>query len=369
MPKRPEKPRKRVTLKDVAASIGVSIAAVSYAYTRPTRVSAELRARVLKAARNLGYPGPDPAARNLRRGQTGVVGVVLHDPLTDGFGFPTTNLFLQGVARVIEDGSFCLLLIPGTLRKVRNLKSVNGVAVDGLIVYSIDDFDPLVGAVLARRVPTVLVDSEAIKLVPTIGIDNEEAAQAAAEHLLELGHRRFAIIATGPKIGMTSGMIGHDILRSANSSDFRARLRGYAKALRKAGVSWNECVAIYNCAEYGREEGRNAARSVMGVKPSPTAILAINDQLALDVMAGIKEMGLRVPNDVSIVGFDDIPDAASADPSLTTVHQPHVDKGFWAAQILLALIRQDEPPDPGILPTHLVIRKSTASAPGSGTTA
>jgi len=365
MPEQPEKPQKRVTLKDVAASLGVSTAAVSYAYTRSTRVSAELRARVLKAARNLGYPGPDPAARNLRRGQTGVVGVVLHDPLTDGFAFPSTNLFLQGVARVIEDRSLCLLLIPGTLRKVRNLKSVNGAAVDGLIVYSIDDFDPLVGAVLARRVPTVLVDSEAIKQVPTVGIDNEKAAQAAAEHLLELGHRSFAILVTGPKIGMTSGMLSSDILQSATSSDFRARLRGYAKALRKGGISWKERVSLYNCAEYGREEGRNAARTIMGVNPQPTAILAINDQLALDVMGAIKEMGLRVPDDVSIVGFDDAPEAASANPPLTTVHQPHVDKGFWAAQILLALIRREEPPDPGILPTHLVIRNSTAAAPGT----
>jgi DNA-binding LacI/PurR family transcriptional regulator len=290
---------------------------------------------------------------------------VLHDPLTDGFAFPTTNLFLQGVARVIEDRSLCLLLIPGTLRKVRNLKSVNGAAVDGLIVYSIDDFDPLVGAVLARRVPTVLVDSEAIKQVPTVGIDNEKAAYAAAQHLLELGHRRFGIIATGPKIGMTSGMIGHDILRSATSSDFRARLRGYANALRKAGVSWKESVSIYNCAGYGREEGSNAARAIMGVNPRPTAILAVNDQLALDVIAGIKEMGLRVPDDVSIVGFDDTPDAAQANPSLTTVHQPHADKGFWAAEILLALMRREEPPDPGTLTTHLVIRKSTAPAPAT----
>jgi DNA-binding LacI/PurR family transcriptional regulator len=364
MSNRSKKSLRRITLKDVADSLGVSTAAVSYAYSRPTRLSAELRIRVLEAARKLGYPGPDPVARNLRRGQTGVVGIVFPDPLPKGFTFVSTVLFLQGVAGVIEDGNFCLLLIPGTLRKVSNLKSVNAAAVDGLIVYSIDDRDPLVGAVLARRVPTVLVDSEAIKQVPTIGIDNEKAAEAAAEYLLKLGHRRFGIIAAGPRVGAASGMMRIGALRSATSADFRARLRGYAKALRKAGIPWEECVSIYNCDEHSQSEGRIAARTLLGLNPRPTAILAINDQLALYAMTGIQEMGFSVPNDVSIVGFDDIPDAALAKPPLTTVHQPLVDKGFWAAQILLALIRQEEPPDPGVLPTRLVIRASTAAAPG-----
>lgn len=352
----------RITLKDVADSLGVSTAAVSYAYTRPTRLSAELRTRVLEAARKLGYSGPDPVARNLRRGQTGVVGVVLRDPLPEGFTIVSTVLFLQGVSGVVEAGNFCLLLIPGTLRKVTNLKSVNGAAVDGLILYSIDDRDPLVGAVLARRVPTVLVDSEAIKQVPTVGIDNETAAQAAAEHLLELGHRRFGIIAQGPRVAVASGMMRLGAFRTPTSADFRARLSGYAKALRKAGIPWEDCVSIYNCGEHVQNQGRVASRALLSLNPRPTAILAMNDQLALDAMAGIAEMGLSVPNDVSIVGFDDIPDAALAKPSLTTVHQPQVDKGFWAAQILLALVRHEEPPDPGILPTHLVVRESTAQA-------
>jgi len=353
----------RVTLKDVADAVGVSTAAVSYAYTRPTRLSVELRTRVLKAARKLGYAGPDPVARNLRRGQTGVVGVVFRDTLPEGFTFPSTVLFLQGVAGVIEEANLCLLLIPGTLRKIRNLKSVNSAAVDGLIVYSIDDQDPLVDAVLARRVPTVLVDSEAIEQVPTIGIDNEAAAQAAAEYILALGHRRIGIITSGPRVGVTSGMLRPRVLRSATSSDFRARVRGYAKAFRKAGLPWEELVSIYNCAEHMQDGGRAAARALLSLTPRPTAILAITDQLALAAMEGIAEMGLKVPTDVSVVGFDDIGDAGLAKPSLTTVHQPLVDKGFWAAQVLLALIRHEVPPIPGILPTHLVIRESTAAAP------
>jgi DNA-binding LacI/PurR family transcriptional regulator len=112
-----------------------------------------------------------------------------------------------------------------------------------------------------------------------------------------------------------------------------------------------------------QDGGRAAARALLSLTPRPTAILAITDQLALAAMEGIAEMGLKVPTDVSVVGFDDIGDAGLAKPSLTTVHQPLVDKGFWAAQVLLALIRHEVPPIPGILPTHLVIRESTAAAP------
>ncbi|MBS0421034.1 MAG: LacI family DNA-binding transcriptional regulator [Proteobacteria bacterium] len=351
----------RITLKDVAEAAGASTAAVSYAYTRPDRLSKELRSRILETAQKLGYPGPDPLARNLRRGETGAIGVVVADPLPDTFSNPTTVPFVQGAARVIEAASLCLLLIPGTLRRVSNLKSVNGAAVDGMIVYSIDDRHPLVEAVLARRVPTVLVDSEAIENVATVGIDNEKAAQTAAEHLLALGHRRFGIITIGSALESTRGLVHVRTLRSTVSADLRGRLRGYAKALRGAGLSFEDSVSIYSCGDSVENDGARAAQILMSLRPRPTALLAMSDQLALQALAGVVESGLHVPTDVSIVGFDDIPAAASAKPALTTVHQPLADKGFWAATILLALIRGEQPPTPGTLPTHLVVRDSTAA--------
>ncbi len=363
MAAKPGRSGDRVTLKDVADAAGVSTASVSYAYTRPARVSKKLHTRILETARKLGYSGPDPVASNLRRGQTGTIGVVLADPLPETFTNPTTVLFVQGVARVIEAASLCMLLIPGTLRRVSNLKSVNSAAVDGMIVYSIDDRHPLVGAVLGRRVPTVLVDSEAIENVATVGIDNENAAQAAAEHLLALGHRRFGIIAIGPALESTRGLVDVRTLRATASADLRGRLKGYAKALRSAGLSFENSVSIYSCADSAENDGRLAAHVLMKLRPRPTAILAMSDQLALQALAGINDSGLRVPADVSVVGFDDIPAAASANPPLTTIHQPLIDKGFWAATILLALIRREQPPTPGTLPTHLVVRGSTASPP------
>lgn len=353
---------KRVTLKDVANATGVSTAAVSYAYTRPERLSVKLRSRIMETARELGYPGPNPVAQNLRRGQTGVVGVVFHDPLPEAFTDPSTVLFLRGVADMIEAGNFCLLLIPGSVRRARNLKFVNSAAVDGMIVYSIHDRDPLVDAALARQVPTVLVDSGAMEQVLTIGIDNEAAAQVAAEHLLALGHRRFGIVVAGPTVDATRGIMTFAALQSATSADVRGRLKGYAKALKKARISFSECVSIINCGQHTQDEGRIAGQTLMGLNPRPTAILAMSDQLALGAMQGIAEVGLRVPNDVSVVGFDDIPAAAAARPSLTTIHQPLIDKGFWSAKMLLALIQHEQPPNPNLLPTHLVVRESTGPA-------
>jgi DNA-binding LacI/PurR family transcriptional regulator len=207
-----------------------------------------------------------------------------------------------------------------------------------------------------------LVDSEAIENVATVGIDNEKAAQAAAEHLLALGHRRFGIIAIGAALENTRGLVHVRTVQSAASADLRGRLKGYMKALRGAGLAFEDSVSIYCCGTSAEHDGRMAAHALMNLRPRPTAILAMSDQLALQAMAGIEESGLRVPADVSVVGFDDIPAAAGARPALTTVHQPLVDKGFWAATILLALIRREQPPTPGALPTHLVVRDSTAAA-------
>ena len=360
MSRKPKRSVRRVTLKDVAKSLGISTAAVSYAYTRPGRTSAALRARILETAKKLGYSGPDPTARNLRRGRASALGVVFSDSLPFAFSDPSTALFLEGVATATEAADLGLLLIPGTLRKIRNPKAVSGAAVDGFIVYSIASDDPLLHAIQARHVPAVLVDSGALEGVPGVGIDDEAAAQEAAEHLLRLGHRHIGVIGLNFKVGVISGMARLESLESATYRDARSRLRGYAKAFRKYEMVWNDSLRIYQCSDHSIKEGREAARTLLSLSPRPTAILAMSDLLAIGAITEIESMGLHVPSDVSVVGFDDIPAASAVKPQLTTVHQPHVDKGFWAARILIALVREEEPPNPGLLPTHLVVRDSTA---------
>src|SRR3990170_4679453 len=172
---------RRATLKEVAAEVGVSPATVSNAYNRPDQLSPELRERVLETARRLGYSGPDAMARGLRRRRAGAVGVLYEDRLSYAFADPAAVLFLQGVSVATEEAGLGLLLL-------------SGAVVDGFVVYSMSDEDPLVSAALERRLPVVLVDQPRTGGLPFVGIDDEGAARTAAEHPVGLGHRHFGVV-------------------------------------------------------------------------------------------------------------------------------------------------------------------------------
>jgi DNA-binding LacI/PurR family transcriptional regulator len=209
--------------------------------------------------------------------------------------------------------------------------------------------------------PAVLVDQPPIEGIPSIGIDDEGAARSAAEHLLTLGHRRFGVVTFELAPGTIGGIADLERQRAATYRPSRARLRGYASALEAAGVSW-EGVPVYECAENAVAEGKVAAGRLLSEEPEPTALLVTSDQLALGVLEAAKEMGLSVPGDLSVAGFDDIPEAARTAPALTTVNQPHVEKGLLAGRLLVAQIDGEEAPSPPLLPTRLVVRGSTARA-------
>jgi DNA-binding LacI/PurR family transcriptional regulator len=350
---------RRATLKEVAAEVGVSPATVSNAYNRPDQLSPELRERVFEAARRLGYPGADPMARGLRRRRAGAVGVLYENRLSYAFADPAEVLFLRGVSVATEEAGLGILLISGAPGEERDPQAVGGAVVDGFVVYSMADDDPLMRAALERRLPTVIVDEPGIEGLPFVGIDDEDAARTAAEHLTGLGHERFGVLSFLLTSGASSGIADLDRQRSASYSLERARLRGYATAVEAAGLSWAD-VLVYECAENLPEEGRAAAEVLLSSEQRPTAILALSDQLAFGAIQAAKERGLSVPEDLSVVGFDDVPEAARVTPPLTTVHQPHMEKGLRAGQILISQLREEEPSSPELLPTRLVVRGSTA---------
>ena len=350
---------RRATLKEVAAEVGVSPATVSNAYNRPNQLSPELRERVLETARRLGYSGPDPMARGLRRRRAGAVGVLYENRLSYAFADPAEVLFLRGVSVATEEAGLGLLLLSGAPREERDPEAVGGAVVDGFVVYSMADDDPLVSAALDRRLPTVIVDEPRIEGLPFVGIDDEAAARVAAEHLTNLGHERFSVLSFLLTSGASSGIADLSRQRSTTYSLERSRLRGYATAIEAAGLSWSD-VLVYECAENLPEEGHAAAQVLLLSEPRPTAILTLSDQLAFGAIQAAKELGLSVPEDLSIVGFDDVPEAARATPPLTTVYQPHMEKGLRAGQILISQLREEELPSPEFLPTRLVVRGSTA---------
>lgn len=363
----------RATLRDVARAVGVSVATVSNAYNRPDQLSAELRGRVLAAARELGYAGPDPLARSLRRGRSGVIGVVYDAPLEYAFADPAASLFLGSVARALHAEALHLLLLaaPGSTEPVR------AASVDGLIVYSAPGGGELLRAVYERRRPTVLVDpGDALPprgrraLVARVGIEDEAGARAAAAHLAGLGHRNIGVLALAGGPDTVAGEVGGARLAQLGGRRVTGpRLRGYRAGAPDAALICHECPQNFPA------EGEAQARALLTAHPEVTALLCMSDVLAQGALQAAQGLGRRVPEDLSLVGYDDVP--ASAALGLSTVWQPTADKGRVVGETLLRLLAgraalPGTPPNTTLgttLPTRLIVRASSGPAPGAPLTA
>jgi len=353
------------TLATVAEAMGVSRTTVSNAYNRPDQLTPELRERILETARGLGYPGPDPAGRRLRQGRAGAVGVLLTEQLSYAFADSAAVAFLEGVARRCEDAAEALALIPlGRGEEAANV--VRDAFVDALCVYSLPDGHPALDAALGRHLPVVVVDGPRVEATTFVGLDDRGGARAVAEHLAELGHRRLAVIVPTLVQDGREGRVDEQRLRKAAYYNDRERLAGVREALEAAQLSWDQ--VLIEERSNRRDAGAAAARALLTEAPRPTAIIAMSDQLALGAIRAAHELGLAIPGDLSVAGFDDIAQAAHSEPPLTTVRQPLVDKGLLAGERLFELIDGSEPPD-AVLPVQLIARDSTGPAPASPTTA
>jgi DNA-binding LacI/PurR family transcriptional regulator len=356
---------RRVTLTKIAEELGVSAMTVSNAYNHPDRLSGALRERIFETAGRLGYQGPDPVGRSLRRQRTDVVGVLYSSPLSYAFDDPAAVSFLSGLSSVTEGADLGLLLVPaaGGVSRKRDPRAAAQAAVDGFVIYSMSDREPLLAAALDRRLPAVVVDQPFKEGVPFVSVDDEAAARTATEHLLRLGHERFAIVSFALSPDVRDGIASPARQGQAAFRVSRLRLRGYRNALEEAGLPWSK-VPVYECPGNSRDYGRRAAEELLFPDHGPTAILASSDQLALGVIAQATERGLSVPESVSVVGFDDIPAAAGANPPLTTVHQDHAEKGLLAGRMLISQLRKEDGPGAGPLATNLVVRGSTSPPRG-----
>lgn len=355
-----------MTLTRIAGELGVSAMTVSNAYNHPDRLSGALRARIFATAGRLGYHGPDPVGRSLRRQRTDVVGVLYSNPLSYAFDDPAAVSFLSGLSSVTEGADLGLLLVPaaGGASGGRDPRAAAQAAVDGFVIYSMSDEEPLLAAALDRRLPAVVVDQPLREGVPFVGVDDEAAARVAAEHLLHLGHERFAVVSFALSPDVRDGIAPTARQERAAFHVSRLRLRGYRAALEDAGLSWSK-VPVYECPGSSREFGQRAAEALLLTECGPTAILATSDQLALGVIARATRRGLSVPEDLSVVGFDDIPAAPGADPPLTTVHQDHAEKGLLAGRMLVSQLRKEDVPKTGMLSTSLIVRGSTSPPAGA----
>lgn len=354
-----------VTLATIAAHLGVSRSTVSNAYNHPDQLSPQLRERILETAARLGYTGPDPVARRLRQRQAGAIGVLFSEPLIHAFADPASVLFLEGVAIAGEAADSGMLLIPARPSE-ESAQVVQNAIVDGFVLYSIPPGHPFVEAALRRRLPVVCVDQTRIGGVSWVGIDDRGASRDAAQHLINHGHRRIAVLVYG--LGPDDQERDGGIPRPDQVDEFEGpcpsvswlRLEGYNDALHAAGLDWSD-VVIKECRRNTIEAGAEATAELLSEDRPPTAILCTSDLLAMGALATAQERGIAVPSQLSVVGFNDLPAAANCEPPLTTVRQPLRQKGVEAARLLLEGQAGDETNIH--LDAQLVVRASTGPAP------
>ncbi len=335
-----------VTIRDVARRAGVGVGTVSRVLNDSPAVSGPTRQRVLTAIKELNY-APNPLARQLSLGKTMNIGVIV--PF---FTRPSFVERLRGVEQTLGNTAYDLVLynVESVERRDRCFREVpRRERVDGLLVMTLTPTDADVARFLESGVPTVLVDTYHPDL-NCVTIDDVAGGHQATCHLIALGHRRIGFV----------GDLGE------NPFDFSAgqlRLRGYRRALREAGLP--EEPAHVQQGHYGRREARRMALALLALPEPPTAIFAASDTMAIGVAEAAAAAGLRVPADLSIVGFDDIEIAAHL--KLTTIRQPLFRSGVEGVTLLLDTLRA-APPQPVnlVLPTELVSRATTAPPGSSG---
>ncbi|MEV4146816.1 LacI family DNA-binding transcriptional regulator [Amycolatopsis sp. NPDC049691] len=330
-------PSSRVTIRDVAARAGVSVATVSKVINERYGVSAATLAKVRAVIEELGYEA-SLVAQSLRNHRTNVIGILVADLE------PFSTELLKGAADAIRGSGFELVVYSAGGRtgdpsgwEKRYLSRLSGTLVDGAVLVT-----PAVSLEAVPGTPVVAVDPHTgPSHLPTIDSDNLRGAQLATEHLLDLGHRRIGFLAGRPDLESAS-------LRKA----------GYLRALEAAGVPADE--SLIRIGAYDPEVSAASAHALLTGPDRPTAVFAANDISAIATVGAARELGLSVPDDLSVVGFDNVPESALCSPPLTTVDQPIREMGHRAISMLIALINGDEVERTHVtLDTGLVVRSST----------
>ena len=310
---------KNVTIMDVAREADVSYATVSRVLNNAESVRPEKRERVMQAVMRLGYV-VNQQARSLAGGRSQVIGLLVHDLGTSYIGE-----IIRGIEAEAPSASYDLMLYTTHRRKMKEATYVatitRGMA-DGLLLVLPRNPEAYLESLRQRRFPYVLVDHQGIDDTgPAVGATNWQGAYDATRHLLDLGHWRIGFITGTVEMGCA-----------------RDRLAGYRAALADAGLAPDS--ALVQEGDFFQPQGFASARTLLALSEPPTAIFASNDVSAFGVMEAVRDAGRRIPDDISIVGFDDIPQAAQVNPPLTTVRQPLEQMGRTAARMLLEIVEQ-----------------------------
>lgn len=332
-----------VTLEEVARVAGVSRSTVSRVINEQPSVRPETRERVWQAIHECGYR-PDPVARSLVTRRTQIIGVVIPEAVAQLFADPFFPLLLRGATETCNAQHYQLILAlfddPSKERDLYERVLRNGY-VDGVVVASASLADPLISHLEEDGIPFVSVGRHPSKDVHFVDADNVSGAHMAVEHLIRLGHRRIATICG--RLDMAAG---------------KDRLRGYRQALEAHRIPvQNELIVE---GDFSEASGMAAMPPLLSA--SPSAVFSASDTMAIGALKALRRAGLRVPEDIALVGFDDIPVASVVEPALTTVRQPIERLGSMAVEVLLGLLRDAPdvraPTHKIILPAELIVRES-----------
>ncbi len=335
------------TIYDVAKEAGVSTATVSKVLSGQPYVSAKTRARVMATVERLQFV-PNVAARGLAGARTYIIGVVVSYEPEYLFADPHLLRILQGATEVATAHDCALLLSPARSQEDRlsayqrllGQQYVDGALIDGSL--GSEGLSLLRG----RGYPVVAIGHS--HQASCVHSDDRGGARIITEHLIGLGHRR---------IGLISGPISDQLVT-------QARYAGHREAMEAASLPFDEERLVYGT--FRSTSGFEGAEKLMAATEAPTALFAFNDRMAFGAIRWLRAQGLRVPEDVSVVGFDDIPNAATFDPPLTTIRQLSLEQGRQAATLLFEQIQGNAPNERQevALPTELVLRHSTAPPKG-----
>ena len=338
----------RVTIKDIAERAGVSKTSVSFAFNNPSQLSEETLRRILSVAEELGYM-PDPIARSMTTKRTGCIGLLVPQPIPDVARNPFFTEFLEGVGEGCQDAGLSLMLVPPLKGSIR--RAVVAAAVDGFLTLGLEPFRSTMMVLQQRGVSTVMVDSEPQEGVPCVNVDDREGARQVMAHVLAHGHRCIGIL------GIRSGKRGR---YEEYAGTLRWRIEGFQDALAEVGLSLrNRSVRLVEC-RCSFEGGYSGLKRLWKAKHKPTAVVTMSDVLAVGALEAARELGLRVPHDLSLTGYDDVPAARCVTPQLTTVHQQIREKGKLAVRLLVDLMAGNPVETHHVLSARLVERASVA---------
>lgn len=344
-----------IKLRDVAKAAGVSQGTASNVFSKPELVREEVREHVKAVAKELGYAGPSITGRLLRQGKVNAVGVAAIEPLSYFFEDPWARQLMTEISDICDARGAGVALV--SARSDERLDwNIQSALVDGFILLCVEGGERLVEITRQRQLPFVAlaIGAAGDQEIPAIGVDNVTGARLAAEHIIGLGHRKLAILSAMLSDG-NAGRVNEEYVQSATYSTSRDRARGYWQAMDAAGIE-RAGVPIFETRE--DEASTHAVMADMFAgKDQPTAILAMSDKIAMYGIDWLFRNGRTVPGDVSVIGFDGVPESAVSTPKLTTMEQPMRDIARRAVE---ATLGGKQVEGKQVLQARLVVRETTA---------